>query len=173
MPSMPHRQHTDSVRRDTSLSERRFGAVVLHEPGQPEVQDLHEPIARDHDVLGLQVAVDDAVLVRALECVPDLNQIRETLILRARLVAQRVSQPHPVDALHRQVAGRTDFSRLVDGGDAGVIHARRGLRLENEARLQRAGQGVLGEDLQGDVSIETGIRTLCTRRSCHPSRDGL
>ena len=51
-------------------AERRPGQRHLglgHRPGDPEIGDLHRPVAADHDVAGLHVAVDDPPLVGGLE----------------------------------------------------------------------------------------------------------
>ena len=49
------------------------GALRLHELGEAEVEDLEVPVARDHEVVGLQVAVDDAVGVGAGEAARRLH----------------------------------------------------------------------------------------------------
>jgi hypothetical protein len=41
---------------------------------EPEVEDLDRVLPRDHQVLGLQVSVDDPGLVRAGEAVGDLRR---------------------------------------------------------------------------------------------------
>ena len=41
---------------------------------QPEVENLHVPVAQQHDVLGLQIAMDDAAIVRGGETARDLHR---------------------------------------------------------------------------------------------------
>ena len=55
------------------------GAVLLPlvDLGEAEVQDLGEAVAGDHDVLGLEVAVHDARLVRPRESVGELRRERD------------------------------------------------------------------------------------------------
>ena len=55
----------------------------LDELGQAEVQDLDEPVLGDHHVLGLQVPVHDARLVRLGQAVGDLRRRVEELPRRA------------------------------------------------------------------------------------------
>ncbi len=62
--------------------DRDGGALVLDELGDPEVADLHVlaslVVDDHHDVLGLQVAVDDAVVVRLFEREEDAaDQVRD------------------------------------------------------------------------------------------------
>jgi len=40
--------------------------------GQPEVEDLHRARRRDHDVLGLQISMDNAFDMRGVERIDDL-----------------------------------------------------------------------------------------------------
>ena len=48
-------------------------APELRQLGETEVEDLHAPVGRDEDVLRLQVAMDDALLVRGREAARDLG----------------------------------------------------------------------------------------------------
>ena len=43
-------------------------------PREAEVQDLHVPVLGDEDVLGLQIAVDDALVVAAAAARGDLQR---------------------------------------------------------------------------------------------------
>jgi hypothetical protein len=47
-----------------------------HRFRETEVEHLHDPARRDHDVRGLQVAMDDAALVRDFERLRDLLRDR-------------------------------------------------------------------------------------------------
>ncbi len=40
---------------------------------ETEVEHFHDTVARDHDVRGLQITVDDALVVRGLERLGDLQ----------------------------------------------------------------------------------------------------
>ena len=58
----------------------RVGVLVVRAPAsgrrqlrQTEVEDLHPAVGRDEHVLRLQVAVDDALVVRGREAVGDLH----------------------------------------------------------------------------------------------------
>ena len=56
----------------------------VHRLRQAEVEHLHRAVRPDLDVRGLQVPVDDAVLVRCLECLGDLFRDRQRLFDRDR-----------------------------------------------------------------------------------------
>ena len=59
----------------TCVSVRPASEVHL---GEAEIEDL-EAVAGDHDVAGLEVAMDDAVGVRFGECVGDLRSVARDL----------------------------------------------------------------------------------------------
>ena len=62
-----HGSHDDTLSGQRPDVGRVVGAPVAQprlDAREAEVQDLHEPLARDHHVLGLQVAVHDALRVR-------------------------------------------------------------------------------------------------------------
>ena len=46
--------------------------IRVHGPRQSEVEDLHRPVGHEPDVRGLQIAVDDFLLVRGLQTERDL-----------------------------------------------------------------------------------------------------
>ena len=50
------------------------GGVGREELGEAEVEHLHVPVRREEDVLGLQVAVDESLLVRGAEPARDLHR---------------------------------------------------------------------------------------------------
>ena len=58
-----------------------LGELVPHELGEAEVRELEIAVLADEDVLGLEVAVDDAVGVEVLECEEDLGGEETSLVL--------------------------------------------------------------------------------------------
>ncbi len=49
-------------------------------PRQPEVQHLHRAVGFDLDIRGLEIAIDDPLLVRGLERLGDLFGDRQRLV---------------------------------------------------------------------------------------------
>src|SRR6266540_1086300 len=81
-----------------------FGAIdvrrILGELGQAEVEDLHPSVGGDEEVLGLQVAVHDPLLVRHGERRGDLDGVVDRLPQRQRRrhhVADGVAQRLPFE----------------------------------------------------------------------------
>ena len=123
----------------------RQGAARLGRPGDPEVEDLHGAGEGDHDVVGADVAVDDAdrrAVVVAL--VVGVGEAGRGLMgdvggdhRRDPLAAagDRVEEAHQVDALdqlHRQVEVAVDLAEVEDLDDVGVVEAEGDLRLVDE-----------------------------------------
>ena len=59
-----------------------------HQLGQPEVQDLHKPVAGDHDVLRLQIPVDNPRRMGFSQSIRDLRADVEQLLDRDRPVRE-------------------------------------------------------------------------------------
>ena len=121
-------------RRRVQVGDRRsFGRLVVDDPRQPEVEHLHVAVGADHDVLGLDVPVDDAGGVRggerARHLPADVDRRRE----RLRALDERAQRP-PVDELldDEELAVRR-LADFVDGDDVGVVEGRGGARLAQEA----------------------------------------
>ena len=131
----------------------------LDELGQPEVEDLDEAVARDHQVLGLEVAVNDAGSVRlgrpSAIC---------TAISRRRFVgtgspeATSSRRVFPLDELHRDVRDSVRLADVVDGQDVRMVERRGRARLLLEA-LTAAGVGGqgLGQHLDRDLAPEPRV----------------
>ena len=126
---------------------------------ETEVEDLHEAVLRDHDVLGLQVAVDDAGLVRLREAARDLHREIERLLDGQRSAVDEVAQRPAVDELHREIRRGTGLADFEDRDDVRMIQRGRGARLERETReafLVR--EEVFRQDLQRDLAAEPRVR---------------
>ena len=89
-------------------------AVLLQEFRQTEISQLGVAAPRDKDVLRLDVAVEDARLVRERQPVADAGQQLDDLPPRACAVVQPVPQRAAVDQFGDEV--------LTSVGLAGVVH---------------------------------------------------
>ena len=142
---------------------------VAHRPGDAEVHDLDVAARRQHDVAGLDVAVDDprtvAVVQRREHARGDLQRpLGEDLATLAQDVAQRPAG----DELHDDVGlgdagpvGGGLLAGVVDGDDRGVVERRRGLRLAAEPGLERRVAGEVGaQPLDRDDAAEPRVVAL-------------
>ena len=106
---------------------------ALDQLGEAEVEDLEVAVARQHQVLGLQVAVDDAVGVGAREGARRLRGEVEELAERQRLVRERLAQRAALHQLHRDVEGALLVADVEHRHDVRVVERRGGARLALEA----------------------------------------
>ena len=135
------------------------GRVV--QPRQTEVEELDVPIGPDHDVVGLDVAVDDLRGVRDGERFGDLTRDADGAFERKTVGGELAERPS-LHELHRDVAVGPHRAGFVDGDDVGMVQ-RRGKRRLPQQPLERVflGAGVGHErapdDFQGDVAAEPRV----------------
>ena len=137
------------------------------ELGEPEVEDLRDLLAvlalAEVDVLGLEVAVDDADRVRLHEPLGDLADDAHRRL--------RVDEPHArhavverlaLEELHRDERPAVlEAPRVVHLDDVGALHARGGARLAEEALDDDGGVRELGgEHLDGDALADVDVLRL-------------
>lgn len=124
-----------------------------------EIGDLGDAGLVDDDVLGLDIAVDDALLVGVLEGGRDLGAVADRLDLgHPSLGLEELAQGVPVHVLHHD-----ETAALVDAGvehanDVGMLEAGddAGLTLERRdcVRIGSGGEG-LAEELDRDPPAES------------------
>ena len=73
---------------------------------QAEVEHLDGAVGADLDVARLEIAMDDALLVRGVERVGDLPRDAERLVERSAALPDPLGQRRPLDQLHDEVVGR-------------------------------------------------------------------
>ena len=107
--------------------------IVGAEAGQPEVDHAHLAVVRDHDVVGFEVAVDHAALVRRRQAARRRQEDAQDLPHRALLSLQPVGQRVPLDQLHRDEHAVGERAHVIDHHDVGIGDLGGGLRLADEA----------------------------------------
>ena len=136
----------------------RLGIPSVHTLGQPEVEHLHMPACREHDVRRLQVAMDDLGGLRRFEGLADLHRDPEDLPQRHRLGGQPVLEGPAADILHGDERLPCRLAGLVDLADVGVVEGRRRLGLPEEPPTC---VGILlqplGQELQRHRAVERAV----------------
>ena len=136
----------------------RLGRVALaHRLGQTEIQNLHLPVTREKQVLGLQIAVDDTFAVRGREATRDLADDVDGFPGRERRSqtgAKRVAFEELSGGISRP-GGQAD---IEDCEDVRMRERGHGSRFPLESR---APIGIVGDagrqDLNRDVTPEPRV----------------
>ena len=92
------------------------------ERGETEVGDLGAPLAVDQDVAGLEIAMEDAALVRGAEPGAELARELERLVGgQPADAAQQRGEVLAVDVLHRQERLAVDLAEIVHAHDVADV----------------------------------------------------
>ncbi len=130
----------------------------LDELGEPEVDDLYLIVAQDHDVCGLQIAVNDALFMRADEPPGDLLRDSKRARKRERALPQKLAQSFPLDELHDDEGHTVGLVDFVNDGDVGMLEGGRGLGLLDETALSvLVGDELRGKDFHRHFALQTEV----------------
>ena len=121
--------------------------------GDPEV-GYDRVVVLEEDVLGLDVAVDDAAVVRVAERVGDLVGNAKDVGDRQRSVArQPVAEGLALDERHDVEDKPVDLARIEEREDIRVAEVGRGGDLAQEAFVAERGGEFGAEDLHRDLAV--------------------
>ena len=145
----------------------RTRVVRGQRPRQAEVGDLHSSVIGDEDVLGLDVAVDEAGGVRGGQAFEDWFEHDEGLLAGERPeLVDDIAKIAPRDVLQCEVDEPGRGALVVDRDHMGMGQARRRLGLAVEPGDE---VWILGEmtvhDLEGDDAVEPKVERLVD--GCH------
>ena len=90
-----------------------FGASLgrFHRLRQPEVEHLYRAVGSHLDVGGLEVAMDDALLMRRFQRLRDLLRDGQCLVDRNRALCNAVGEGRPLDQFHDEACIPSACSR--------------------------------------------------------------
>ena len=100
---------------------------------RPKSSTFTEPLAAHHDVRGLEVAVDDALVVGGRQRFGQCRADRHEAVDRHPALGDELVERLALDELHRQEVDAVGLLDGVDGDDARVIERGEGLGLALEA----------------------------------------
>ena len=128
-------------------------------PGEAEVHEDDAPGFAEHDVSGLDVAVDDAGLVDGVESAEERCEDGEGFFRGEALVeAEGVAEGDPAHEFHGVVAEVRVLADGVDANEVGVVHSAEGAGFfEEAAAVGFLGGEVGGEYFDGDFALESGV----------------
>ena len=125
---------------------------------QAEVEDLDVAVLRDEEVLGLQVPVNDALLVRGGKTLRDLERVIDGLLLRNRTCVELAPQRLAFPELHHGVRNAFLIPEVEDRENVRMRKCRDRLRLTLEPSERiRVRRKQLGENLDRNVAVQLPI----------------
>ena len=151
----------DVVHRADGLVGHGLG-LALQEPGDAEIGHLDGPVPQQHDVLGLDVPVDDALLVGVLQGQQDLGgEVQGLLPADGPFLLDILLQGDAVDVLHDDVLDLVPETHVVHPHDVGVGQQGDGLGLVAETPEEIAVVGeLLLQDLDGHPPVAHPVVSL-------------
>ena len=133
-----------------------------------EIQHFRPALRRDDDIGRLEVAMDDAALVRFFESGGHVAGKRDDLSLGQRPGGDALGERRSRDVLHDEEVDPVGAVEVVNGGDVGVVQARQGLRFAAESPPRRfVAQHPRRQHLDGDVAVE--VRVVRAVDLSHPA----
>jgi hypothetical protein len=127
----------------------------IHRFREPEVEHLHRAVVANLDVRGLEIAMDDALLVRGLEGRGGLLRDRHRVGQRHRAARDVHGQILAFDEFHDQGARAPRLLDAVDGRDVRMIQRRQRFRFALKAREPVR---VLCKDLRKDLDRDVAAQ---------------
>jgi hypothetical protein len=114
--------------------------------------------AGQEDVLGLDVAMDDAAAVGVAQGVGHFAGDAERILQRQLpLALEAVAERLPLDEGHGVEEGAGRLSRVEEGEDVGVVEGGGGGDLAEEAFAAEGGGELRVQDLEGDGALVLGV----------------
>ena len=128
---------------------------------EAEVEHFHRAVGTQLDVRRFQVAMNDALLVRRIECLGDLTRNRQGLGNRqGAACAMRSASVGPFDKLqHQRTQQAVRLRTRRSGADVWVIETSPACCASRSKRALRSGSAVNGcrQDLDRDIAIEPRV----------------
>ena len=127
---------------------------------EAEVEHLHRAVRPHLDVGRLQIAMDDALLVRRFERFGDLLRDRQRLVERDRPARDAVRQSSPSTSSMTSARDAARSSRARGSARCSDDSARRASSASRSNRASRSGScgERFGQDLDRDVALELRVR---------------
>ena len=145
----------------------------IFQRGDTEIRHLDHVVIRDHDVLRLDVAVNDAVRMRVLERFCDLRGIAQRL-LRAEHAALREAllERHALDELHDDILRVAAVPHVIHRDDVRLREHGDGVCLRLKAVFQLGIlRHLITQDLDGDIAVQLMAHGLINDRHAAAADD--
>src|SRR5262249_50637748 len=150
-----HRRRAQYVGGDADVARAR---ARLARFGEAEIEHLDGAVVAHPDVGPLQIAVNDALLVRGLEGGGDLPRDRQRLVDGNWPLRDAIRKRCAVDELHHERLDGRGLLEPVDCGNVRMVERREQLGLPLKPRQAlRVGGGLGRQDLDRDLALQPGV----------------
>ena len=149
----------DLLRRHEVGGAVQLAVVLVFGQREPEIGELDVAVPIDHQVVGLDVPVDDPHLLREAEAVGRVvNDAQRVLDRNLAVALEPLLDRALVHELHRVEVGVALVVDVIDLHDVGVVEPRRGARLGLEPRDEDRVLRQLGrQHLERDLAVEADL----------------
>ena len=131
------------LRRLPALADRQVSPTIIPNNNlrQTKIRHLHAATAVQQNILRLDVAVDDALVVRELQRVADLRHDGQRLAGGNAFLRQQLAERDAVHKFHEQIVKSAGLAVVVNGDDVGMVQRgqRAGFFLEPAGELRVVG----------------------------------
>jgi hypothetical protein len=140
---------------------------------ESEVEHLDEAVARERDIVGLQVAVDDAAIVRSFDRAGNLQRDLQSGLDAQRSSVQPIRERLAVDELEHQHLAAVVVFDAVNRGDVRMINSRNDGRFPLEpCDSPGVGREIGRQCLQRDVAFQLRIASAIDLAHSAAADDG-
>ena len=135
-----------------------LAAAYRRDLGQSEVENLGVSALGDKKIRRLDVAMDDALGMRRIQRIGNLDGQRQQRVQLHGTPGDRVLQGHAVEILHGDKRLAVLLANVVNGADVGMVQRRSRLRLalKPAERLRILGH-FIGQKLQCHEAVQPGV----------------
>ena len=157
------------LRRNVVYRADRLALILVYlvfERGYAEIPDFYCPVAQQHDVLGLDIAVDDTALMRVHKGFCDLLCKMQDLAPRERAFFIHVlPERDAVYKFHNYVLDNIAVADVIDRDNIGVRQHCDRVRLRAESASELlVRRRIVAHYLHCDISVEPVVKRLVNDR---------
>ena len=145
---------------------RPLGAVSVFKRSDAEICDFDDAVFVDHDVLRLDIAMDNAVIMCVLKGLADLRGKERRLLCRElSLLSEILLHCDALDELHHDIVHLLAVADVIYRNDVRMRKHRDSLRLSLEPSAQlNVCRDFIAQDFYGDKAIQPAVQSLKDNR---------
>ena len=146
------------LRQGLNLRRRQHHILVAEQLGEAEVHDLHVAPLRQEDVRGLDVAMHDALRVRGVKGVGDLDTEIDNLVNLEHAAGDAIVEGLALHPLHHDEWLALVFTDVVHRADVGVVQRGGGPRFDAKPfHSLPISRQFFRDEFEGNLAAKAGV----------------